>query len=702
MRDDSDVPARRKWNRIKILTTVGYSAFTNSEHIVNEFWSQRLDQAPTTIFQTAITDYLQPAGVPGIFYLRSLHETEAGRKLTRRIQREEQRGIRCIVADPAESSVQSLAWQAQQIYSSDAVVAHLCSPTRAGADVHNARCALISGLAVGMGKRLLMLAEEDYVTPIDYRDLLHVYGTAKDCQEHADAWLDQHLAPAYDRLRSRPSQTPRTELAIELRSLRIGDPIAENEAEDLAEYFVETASFQEVMDKKTTVFVGPKGSGKTANLIRAADRLRADKRNLVCVIKPFSYELEGVVALMRRYKEKARQGYLVESLWKFLIYSEIANSTYAELKERSAAPIPGSAEYHFVEFMEREGAFLREEFAVRLEAAIEKLLELEPTPTLGQERVQVSAALHEGVLRELRGQLGRILSKKQRVAVLVDNLDKAWQRSADIEQLALFLLGLLSSVGRISDEFARRDHWREPVLLTLAVFLRADIFAHVSRVAREPDKIPVSLLSWTDGFLLLRLIEERYEAWHSGASPGEVWTRFFCSTVRGKRTPDYLLRRVLPKPRDLIYLCSAAIAAAVNRRSSIVEEEDIVKAETLYSQFALESLHVEKGVSIPQLEEILYEFAGGPAVVERAQLAQYVRGAGMGDAAVDEVIEHLYAASFLGLEIREDAFAFADDLRRPGLADALARRLAAESPVGPRFQVHPAFRPYLEILKDRL
>src|SRR3990172_2204185 len=106
-RDESNVPATRSWNRIKLLTTVGYSPFTNSEHIVNSFWEQRPHEAETTIFQTAVRDYLQPAGLPAIFYLPSLYETEAGRKLTRRIQHEEPRGLRCIVADPAESAVQS-------------------------------------------------------------------------------------------------------------------------------------------------------------------------------------------------------------------------------------------------------------------------------------------------------------------------------------------------------------------------------------------------------------------------------------------------------------------------------------------------------------------------------------------------------------------------------------------------------------------
>jgi len=118
--------------------------------------------------------------------------------------------------------------------------------------------------------------------------------------------------------------------------------VAENEADELDDYFIETASFDEVLDRKTTIFIGRKGTGKTANLLQAKARLARDKRNLVCVMKPFSYELDDVVTLMQRYQEKADLGYLIESLWKFLIYSEIANAAYAEIKQRPAGPAPGS------------------------------------------------------------------------------------------------------------------------------------------------------------------------------------------------------------------------------------------------------------------------------------------------------------------------------------------------------------------------
>jgi hypothetical protein len=80
--------------------------------------------------------------------------------------------------------------------------------------------------------------------------------------------------------------------------------------------------------------------------------------------------------------------------------------------------------------------------------------------------------------------------------VLVDNLDKAWVRQRDLDNLSELMLGLFSTASRIPVDSSRADRKRKPVNLTLAVFLRSDIFRYLMRVAREPDKISFSRISW--------------------------------------------------------------------------------------------------------------------------------------------------------------------------------------------------------------
>ncbi len=307
--------------------------------------------------------------------------------------------------------------------------------------------------------------------------------------------------------------------------------------------------------------------------------------------------------------------------------------------------------------------------------------------------------LHSEILRQTRVLLGKALYEKERVAVLVDNLDKAWDRSADLDKLSYLLLGLLSSIGRIAGEFARKDKWRQPVTVTLGVFLRSDIFNRVITFAREPDKIPVTRIQWSNTDMLIRLLEERYAAGREVADSTELWKRFFPANVRGTPTQRYLTTRVLPRPRDIVHLCNEAIVAAVNAGHATIREEDVLLAERLYSQFALEALLVENGISIRQLEEVLYEFAGADSILELEEARALIKRAGIPDDTLDEVIRQLRGLSFLGAEVQDGEFSFAEDAAELKKHDAMMRTLKERLEREPRVEIHPAFRSYLEIVE---
>jgi hypothetical protein len=61
--------------------------------------------------------------------------------------------------DPVETPRLPLQEARKQIGASLAVIAHLLSPERKHALVHNARCAFIAGVAMATGKLVLLLQE---------------------------------------------------------------------------------------------------------------------------------------------------------------------------------------------------------------------------------------------------------------------------------------------------------------------------------------------------------------------------------------------------------------------------------------------------------------------------------------------------------------------------------------------------------------
>jgi hypothetical protein len=408
------------------------------------------------------------------------------------------------------------------------------------------------------------------------------------------------------------------------------------------------------------------------------------------------------VSLLERYKEKDEKSYAVESLWKFLLVTEIANAVARAIEERPSWSFDDD-ENALLAILNASGGYMRKDFSPRLENCVEELdnqaSQSKPEERRRQDsRLAISEAIHENVLAELRRALGRVLRTKKRVAVLVDNLDKAWDKPTDISIYSGLLLGLLASINRLTADFQRSANKLDPINLSVAMFLRSDIFYHVMMAAREPDKIGHTLLTWEDDKLLLRVLEERFVKFHASTmSPEEIWNRYFCQTVRNMPTPGYLMERSLKRPRDLLYLVKAAMENAVNRGHGHVEEGDIVQAEKQYSQFALSTVVVENVVAIPDVESILYEFAGKHSVVTLPEIATCVSRAKVQEDEVPNIVTQLCLATFLGIEIGPGNFRFAEDVAEYKKLNVLASRFREETGLPPRYQINKAFRAFLEI-----
>ena len=457
-----------------------------------------------------------------------------------------------------------------------------------------------------------MLAEEDYSPPLDYQDRLKHYRSANQCYEFLDSWLIEQQIRPDERYRTR-----RLQLVTQLRGLTFGEHVAENESDSLSDYFIETAAFDQALKSRLMLFVGRKGAGKTANMLQAAARLQEDARNVVVVIKPASYDFSALLALLGSLPGEVKD-YSIESLWRFLLQSELARTVIGSIEARPIGVPYAEAELQLIRFADEAPFDIRADFAKRFEDAVNYLQvsEVSQQKSVSAGRDLLNEALHADAIRRLRKLLGPVLSGRERVAILIDNLDKAWDRRVDLEPLAHLLLGLLGAVGRVSQDFEREDSWRQRIELSLVVFLRSDIYAYLQRTAREPDKIPTQVLSWSNRNMLLRLLEERFLAVRPpGTAPEELWNRFFCPTVKGIDTREYLLSHVLPRPRDMVYISNAAIGNAVNSRHEIVEEDDILSAELNYSQFAYEALLVENGITVQKLDEVLLEFMASDSVL---------------------------------------------------------------------------------------
>ncbi|MDQ6945272.1 MAG: hypothetical protein M3256_03140 [Actinomycetota bacterium] len=692
--DGTDETAVKNWKTFGLLSSIGYFDYQgDSEVLAAGFLNERPDlDARELLWNQLRRDFRFGVDPRTLFFFPTSLRGDAPRQVDRELSK--RKNLAVLRADEDERGYAPISYYAEMIHRASASLVYMLGQQRTRASVHNARASLVAGMAAGLGRPLLILAEESFDPPIDYQDILYKFGSVRDVATKLNIWLDE--------LPTQSVSTPaRFHEALGL-PLNLGEYVAEYEADSLEDYFVPTAEFARVLNVQggTAVFVGRKGTGKTATMLQAAAELGRDKRNLVTVIKPTGYELESLLDVLKMLPDRGEADYFLNGLWEYLLHCEIAAAGVREAEGKPAGIASGSPMDALRAYLERYEIGLEQDLAVRLEGVVQELLEGLPAMPEGVGNVQqfLNQKLHASTLREMRRLTGEALGSRERVALLIDNLDKAWERGADYERLSRVVFGLLSAVGHVARDFARDNAWRSKVNVTLTVFLRADIFSMVLRHAREPDKIDILQIRWPDRQLLSRVIEDRYAS-VSDAPGEELWSRLFGAEINGMRTREYVLWRVLPRPRDLVYLCNASLMEATNNRHAVVDASDIAGGERAYSQFAFEALLVE---SDPEagLADLLFDFAGRTATLTKGQLSSILHEDLRPD--FDELIGTLLRSSFLGLEVDDEIYEYFTDETSEKKHRALALRLEEKRGNVARYRIHPAFRPFLEIDDDDL
>jgi hypothetical protein len=693
--DPSFAKASSDFEQFQTLTTLGYVKYNNSADIVHAFYRDQpylddreklLDQFKRSGKDQGATDHL--------LYIKPEIATEAATRITRRVNSSQ---IPPLVDDPEDIRFQSASWYASAVSNAFAVVCHFLSQDHKAAKLNNARNAFVAGLAHGLKKPILILAHDPYLSPIDYHDLLRTHKDAAEAVAIFDEWALFWVKQFSETQKQRDAYKEERTKHAQLLDIYLGEPVAEHESQRVEDYFVETSSYRESLNADYSIFVGRRGTGKTATLYKLSAELTSDPRNHVCVIMPASYELAGIAELFKsEAKDSPHRGYLLESFWKFLIYTELAKSVYEKILGRSIYHAKSTDEAVLCEYVALHQGIIMPEFGARLEAAVSSLRTLEQTYSIDCDGT--TEGLHDAMLGNLRRMLGNVLAHSNQVAILVDNLDKSWTPSSDIDLNGELLLGLLTVGIKIAEEFHRSGSKRQPVDMKLIVFMRSDIYGLIWRVAKERDKLPARYINWNDPELLLRVIEERFlKAGVEVASRDEIWDRFFPEAIRGKRTRDFLAASVFPRPRDLIVLVKACIESAVNRGHPKVAEQDVLAGCSQYASFAFNAIVVEGAPQLPQLENLLLAFMEGPTIVSEYRLLE-ILDEYYPQYDVEQFIKLLSELTFVGLEIGRNRFEYIYDPSQDNLISQRAKRTA--SLYGERrFEIHRAFHDLLG-LKD--
>ena len=692
--------AERRYRELRLLTTIGYTNYESPHELLNKLLTElNSEDRLSTILDAHQGNLALPrySHSNSVFYLKSRKRTPESTALEATLLKGD---MTIVQDDPQQGTGQSLAWYIENTVQSEAVLVHLSSGGSDNAG-HDAKYALAAGLAHGFEKHLLIVAHAPYVTPIDYRDLTHEHESASDCVRAYNRWIGPIDKPKPTVEQGKLETFSKIQ---DIRRVDVGQYLAENEEDSLAKYFVETAAYREALDSTNyLLFVGRKGTGKTANLVMLSAEMRSRRDSHVCIIRPVKSEFEQIFRLFSLSKSKASMGYLLEAMWKFLVTTELAISVCSEINSRPLHVVRRSKESKLIQFVEENANSIGAGFSDRLEYALRELCEMKSFEGAPDERARVSEILHTHIIGRLREYLGEILSEKTNVAILIDNLDQGWEHRDDLQEMSSFLFGLLRVARAIADDFRRETLKLREVRMSMIVFLRSDIFYFIRKNAGEADKLDFSQTQWNDRELLWRVVERRFA--HSlgvNEGPGHIWQEYFADMVNGVPVDEYIIRRIIPRPRDIIFLCRAALVKARNRKHSKIEERDILDAEIEYSSFTVDVLLAEIDKDYPNItRSLLFEFIGENEILTKNEIEKRLSVGGISDTKLDSVINVLVDNSFLAVETSEDEFTFIyeDDERDRTLIKA---RKLQERTSTTRYCIHPAFHPVLEVSGQRI
>lgn len=648
IRNDAMVDDAATSREVGVFDTLGHATYVDASSLASAL-SQVTDLSPLRFDERATN-----AGAPVYLLLPQIK----GDVETHLIARVKKARLTFRSFDPEENGRLSAPDAIENVASSHGVIIPLLPTHYRDAWVHNLRAAFVAGLTQGMGKPLLFLQSGDDPVPIDCRDAVSRFRFPEQIDEHVGDFAAAVTA-------SLQSVQPVTVLepSTLLARLKLGAPSAENEFQELGQYYLQTDEFQQTLHGEVQIVLGRKGAGKTALFFQLRDRLRLDKKVVVLDLKPEGFQLLKFKEQVLDYLEEGTREHTITAFWEYLLLLEVCHKLLQKDKAvhvrdhglydlyRKLATTYGSDEYvsegDFAERMLKLTQRIADDFAARKEGLPSRLQRLHTG--------EITELLHKHDVASLRTQLVEYLKHKKALWILFDNLDKGWPPHGVGPDDVLSLRCLLDAMAKLERAFKRAGM---PAKGT--VFIRNDVYENLVAATADRGKMGYVLVDWTDPELLLELLRRRFVCSDidQNLSFESIWRQICVSHIRGEETAHYMIDRCLMRPRSLIELLRFCRAHAVNLGHQSIQVGDIDEGEAQYSTKLVNDISYELRDLFPQASDVLYEMLEAPQEITETIMAAMLSKLSDDEAVRNRVLNLLLWYGVLGFRRPDGEAAF--------------------------------------------
>ena len=369
----------------------------------------------------------------------------------------------------------------------------------------------------------------------------------------------------------------------------------------LQQGFLRTLAYDEAIKGRKNLFVGRKGSGKSAICLTLQRSLESEHR--VALVTPDEISAEEIrrFSLAGISPESSK-----ELIWRYVFAVQVSKyllarantvarpddavkqhvhgikkflSDNGELEELTAT----SRFWRIVEKLKGQLSF--EAFSIKMSFGAEAKAPTSGTAATDQlDRLETHLA---GIARLLG-----LSSKSDPFFILVDQIEKVWSNEPESNSM---VIGLLQASKRVAIAFT---------FVRCAVFLRTDIYEKVR--FQEGDKFHTDefRIAWDEKKLLDLALVRAQASSSVSITDKELWSKVFPHVIDGDKTSSFLVSLTLMRPRDIIQLCNCCRDTAQQNGNSSIMVDDISRAARVYSTWKLTDLQSEWVVNYPFLPDI--------------------------------------------------------------------------------------------------
>lgn len=543
--------------------------------------------------------------------------------------------------DPAEVPRLTAAQAVADVSSSAGAIIPIIGEEIVDNIQHNLRASFILGLCHGFEVEALTIQYGNRPAPLDYRDFITNSTYRPETERHvekfaADVLIWNQKASARDR---------QAKLGL-LGEIDLGSPTAENETQNLAYYFVETAEYSRALRAEGAVVIGRKGSGKSAVYIRVAETVSRHKKKCIVDLRPASHNLSEMrEALLSVMTTAGVFDHTVAAFWQYIMYVEII------LKLREKVLPYSRNDFALQErIREIEEAFslsdsvVAGDFTSRLKTAVQEVISVarrEISQTVLRD--QITNIMFERPIPRLRDAVVSFADFADEIVVLIDDLDKGWPpRQVEAHDVSM-IKHLIEVLNQIQRDLGRRN-----VDIKYLVFLRSDIYERLVEQTSDRGKYNVIKLDWSDPEQLTRLLWQRVISNLDPEQHQAAWDAINPSMPGGRDAVSHMIESSLRRPRFLIDLGERTLSFAINRGHGFVTADDVEEGLRQMSLYLVSDFGYELRDVAGTPEDIFYSFIGSDDQLGEEELGSILSSDRLG-LGVRDTIDLLLWYGFLGI-----------------------------------------------------